>query len=473
MSFRGDLFEPKNAFKIEEKKSDVDGQSVLAKVSGTFFVPGGVSRNNRYYPPELWEKVLGDDGIKSRLSDKRMIGTISHEQSLNDQALLDGKISHIITNLEVRGDQDGFGEALILDTPAGRILNTMFRAGAKLFVSSRANGTFKQDKTEKGVPIVDPETYQLEAFDFVLDPGFLQAQPQLAESLKQLEQLGNVDKPANDKEGDIEMKNLEKLLESVTVEKNQLQGDLDTAVKEVEKLKGDLAVQTDEANHLKDEIKKYEGIEEKIKAYEEIGTVEEINKAMEIAEKELDAYKELGTSEEVKEKMEKNDELIKKYEELGDTPEEIEEALDNTLKVVDAYTELGTPEEIGEAFDRMEAQKEKEKEKEVQEKIKGLAEEIGVSEEKIKKLWDKEMTEAEIKDLFADMKKSDNKDEDKEDDDKDKDENKDDKGDKTQSLSERFKKKFNEIETKGKKGDTKADTIFKGSRGKRLIESFK
>lgn len=452
MSFKGDLFNPVT-LEFCEAKGEVDGTSILGKVRGSFFVPNGVSRNNRFYPESLWKGVCEDKEICKKLKERRMFGTISHEQSLNDQALLEGKISHIVSDLTIEGD-DGIGEALILDTPAGRILNTMLRAGAKLFVSSRANGTFKQGVTEKGVPVVDPDTYQLESFDFVMDPGFLQAQPKLVESLMELIESENLNKPAND-EGEVEMSTeLKELLESVTKEKSKLQLDLDKAIKEVETLKNENTVLTDENNHLKEESTKLEEenkeLTKTVESFKELGTAEEISKMIDVAEKELETYRELGKADEIKEKVEGLEKLIAEYKELGETPDEIKEALEKADKVVEQYKEFGTPAELEEAFSFMEAEKAKQNEAETANKIKSLAKDLSVSEEKIKKLWDKGMDENEIREFYADEEGEGND------------------GD-GGLVSERFRKKKKDLQ---ESKEDKKENPFSKSRGKRLMESF-
>ena len=156
------------------------------------------------------EKVCNNPNVRKRLEERRMFGTIGHEQKLGDCAVLDGKISHIITNIGIFNGQ-GIGEALIIDTPAGRILNTLLRAGLKIFVSSRADGSYKGE--DKGMRIVDPDTYQIEGWDFVLDPGFLQANPSLVEKFDQI--LAGSTATQNN-EGDFEME--AKLIESMAKE---------------------------------------------------------------------------------------------------------------------------------------------------------------------------------------------------------------------------------------------------------------
>jgi len=82
------------------------------------------------------------------------------------------RVSHIITGLWV--DRDGIvnGEAEILDTPRGKILQELFRSDTRVGISSRGSGTL--GKTE---PVVQDD-YKLETFDFVANPSTFGAFPE-------------------------------------------------------------------------------------------------------------------------------------------------------------------------------------------------------------------------------------------------------------------------------------------------------
>ena len=229
---------------LEEAKGNVAGKGILGKLKGTFFVLDGESRNKRFYSKSLWEKVVHDPTVHEKLEKRRMFGTISHEQPINDEALLGGKLSHIVTSLYI-DDKKGIGEAIILDTEAGRILNSCLRANAGIYVSSRARGELIGN-TENGIPKVNPDNYQLETFDIVLDPGFLAANPTISESLKKLsgkeefikettkEQTPLVDiKPIVRKESNMsESSTTEKVLEKSYLRSSELEAKLAQTQKE-------------------------------------------------------------------------------------------------------------------------------------------------------------------------------------------------------------------------------------------------
>lgn len=166
------------AFKDEVNNSR---GAILAIVKGKHFCPGGTSRNHRWYPPELWTGVKKDENFMARLKRNAVVGRVGHEPEITDEDIGEGKFSHFTRNINW---ETGDAESVIVDTPMGRNLLTCLRAGIVLFVSSRATGDYK-GKNDNGDDIMDPDTYCLERFDFVQDPGFLEAQPSLvSESLQ-------------------------------------------------------------------------------------------------------------------------------------------------------------------------------------------------------------------------------------------------------------------------------------------------
>ena len=413
MEFKQDIFEPDIQFTLEEAKGEAFGQSVLSKVRGVFFVPDGTSRNKRYYPKSLWEKALAKKDVQERLEAKRMFGTIGHDQLINDAAILDGKISHIVTNLEIDNNGQGIGEALILDTPAGRGLNTLLKAGSKLFVSSRALGRFKGEKD--GLPVVDENSYQLQTFDFVIDPGFLEAHPNLKEALEsELEDINNFDENTllhnNDKKlGEGEMKDNE-LAQHIIDENSKLKKDITTAVEENSSLKDQLAVANNEIENLKEDSSEMETVKEELASYKELGTVEEIKKVIEekeSAEKLVQEFKAIDTDvdltpEAVIEAIDSAHAFISEYKKIG-SPKGITETLETLAEFKDKVLEYGTLDELEEMYDFTKNLVEKNKEDQKNESIKKLAKELGVSEEKISKVYGK-LTEEEIRETFSDLK---------------------------------------------------------------------
>jgi hypothetical protein len=170
-------------------EDQVDGVHVLARVVGPFFAIDGRSQNNRYYSKQLWERVIKDDGVKDRLKRKKVFGTIGHDQDIDDKALREGKVSHVLSKMWIdEPSQVGMGEVYVLNTDTGRRLNTYLRAGAELPVSSRAYGKYR-GKTSDGAQIVDEGSYKFETCDFVQLPGIAHAVPKLVENMQDDEEV--------------------------------------------------------------------------------------------------------------------------------------------------------------------------------------------------------------------------------------------------------------------------------------------
>jgi hypothetical protein len=163
---------------VEAKEKKRPG--VLAVVEGTFFVADKPSRNGRIYPRELWENVLSSSDLKRMLQNRLLFGTVGHVEEQLDDLIREGKVSHVVTDLKIMPDGRGWGRAEILDTPVGRVLKMLLESGSKLAVSSKAYGEY-EGQTGEGYWRVSPSSFLLERFDFVVDPGFLEAQPQVKE----------------------------------------------------------------------------------------------------------------------------------------------------------------------------------------------------------------------------------------------------------------------------------------------------
>jgi hypothetical protein len=149
-------------------------------VEGTFFVADKPSRNGRVYPRGLWENVLSSAEFNRILNSRLLFGTVGHAEEQLDDLIRDGKISHVVTEIHILPDGRGVGKADILDTPVGRVLKTLFESGSKLSVSSKAYGDY-EGQTSEGHWQVSSQNFILERFDFVVDPGFLEAQPTVKE----------------------------------------------------------------------------------------------------------------------------------------------------------------------------------------------------------------------------------------------------------------------------------------------------
>lgn len=154
---------------------------VLATVQGVFAEYGKKNRNNRFYSKRVWENTLSKPEVQSALAGKRMYMELDHPEEYLEIKI--DKTAACVTDLHIdEATSTVQGTLKVLDTPAGRILNTLIRFGSVLGVSSRASG----DLDEAGN--VDPDTYDFVTFDVVTDPSNSGAHPTLVESVQPGEQ---------------------------------------------------------------------------------------------------------------------------------------------------------------------------------------------------------------------------------------------------------------------------------------------
>lgn len=166
---------------ISEGKEKASPYKILGKACGCFAPIGEFSRNHRLYSDDLWPTVLQNEAFSQRLARREVFGCLGHaDKMVDDKDIQEGKVSHIVTCLDVREDMNGkpylYGELEILDTPAGRILEAMYKGGANLYVSSRAAGKLIPVPGQS-YSMVRPDQYHVHCFDVVARPGFLQARP--------------------------------------------------------------------------------------------------------------------------------------------------------------------------------------------------------------------------------------------------------------------------------------------------------
>jgi hypothetical protein len=126
------------------------------------------NRNSRLYSRKLIQKkIVESDYTKEMLKNKTLYGEVGHPNGRFNISILDA--SHCITELKMGKDGVLYGKADILDTPSGRVIDTLIEYGSRIGVSCRAAGT----TTKEGDKIrVNEDDYVYFTHDFVPDPGF-------------------------------------------------------------------------------------------------------------------------------------------------------------------------------------------------------------------------------------------------------------------------------------------------------------
>lgn len=144
-------------------------------VRGVFQRADTKNANGRIYSSSLWERVLNDPKLNEALEGRRMLGEVEHPK---EGATSLNRVSHIVTKIERKGDEI-IGEAEVLNTPSGQIIQELFRSGVPVGISSRGRGT---SINRNGVEYVDENNFHLDTFDFVYKPSTPGAYPDLQES---------------------------------------------------------------------------------------------------------------------------------------------------------------------------------------------------------------------------------------------------------------------------------------------------
>jgi len=153
-------------------------EGVIGTAISTLSFLDGVSRNKRFYPSKCVREAVSNKVFQDRLKNRAIVGTIGHADKMVDEDDWNRDlISHRVSNISIdENKQAVVGQIEILDTGAGKKLLNMFKLGYPVYVSSRGAGKVA-GKTYEGLDIVDK--LHIHCWDVVLDPGFLQAKPEL------------------------------------------------------------------------------------------------------------------------------------------------------------------------------------------------------------------------------------------------------------------------------------------------------
>ena len=118
---------------VTEARKDGEKNYVI---EGVFMQAEQKNRNGRIYEKKILESAV-DKYVKEQVSAGRAVGELNHPDG--PTVNLD-KVSHKITNMEFQGN-DVIGQASILKTPMGKIVEGLLEGGVQLGVSSRGMGT--------------------------------------------------------------------------------------------------------------------------------------------------------------------------------------------------------------------------------------------------------------------------------------------------------------------------------------------
>lgn len=206
-------------------KFDNKGGSILGVLEGPvadFIHP---TRNGRLYGEQLWENVQHNEIVKEQIANGGILGELDHPKDRDD--ICTEKVAIRMAELPVK-KEDGkyYGKFDILDTPCGRIVYTLAKAGFKLGVSSRGNGDYDEYTGE-----VDPDSYDFVCFDVVTLPAVKEARMNLVtESLEENSKIKKFKKLLNEqlsKESEENKRLMEDTVRNVFKTKKEMEENLD------------------------------------------------------------------------------------------------------------------------------------------------------------------------------------------------------------------------------------------------------
>ena len=120
-----------------------------------------LNQNGRIYPKSILEREIMN--YQKLIKENRALGECDHP----DSSVVELKnVSHIVKEAFMQGD-DVYGTIEILDTPSGKIIQSLIESGVTLGISSRGVGS----TSTKGNTQVVQDDFQLICFDMVSEPS--------------------------------------------------------------------------------------------------------------------------------------------------------------------------------------------------------------------------------------------------------------------------------------------------------------
>jgi hypothetical protein len=150
--------------------------SISESSGASYGVPGGVvvqgvlqragakNQNGRIYPRNILEREC-KRYQQEYIDQHRALGELDHPES---SVVNLNNVSHNVLKIWWKGD-DLCGAVQILETPSGKILKELFKAGITLGISSRGLGSVKELRSEGVVEV--QEDFELICWDFVSNPS--------------------------------------------------------------------------------------------------------------------------------------------------------------------------------------------------------------------------------------------------------------------------------------------------------------
>ena len=144
----------------EEEKRRVREEGVVF-LSGLMQEAGVLNGNGRVYEYDTLVREVNN--YKRVVQERRALGELDHP---DDSVINLKNASHLVVDIWNEGKKV-YGKIEVLDTPSGRILKDLIKAGVKLGISSRGLGSLKKSGNKNIVQ----DDFQLICFDMVSEPS--------------------------------------------------------------------------------------------------------------------------------------------------------------------------------------------------------------------------------------------------------------------------------------------------------------
>lgn len=143
---------------ITESKEQNGGKILM---NGILQKADTLNQNGRVYPAPILDREVRN--YQKFIQENRALGELDHP----DSSVVELKnASHIVRDANMR-DGVCYGTVEILDTPSGKILQSLIESGVTLGISSRGVGSTQRD----GDHDVVQDDFQLICWDFVSEPS--------------------------------------------------------------------------------------------------------------------------------------------------------------------------------------------------------------------------------------------------------------------------------------------------------------
>lgn len=174
---------------IKESR-DLNGGKLVLR--GVMQRADAVNQNGRIYPRHVLQREM--ENYQKFINERRALGELDHPTAsvINLQ-----NVSHLVT--EARWDGDAVvGSIELLDTPMGKIAQSLVESGVKLGISSRGVGTTSQ----QGDYDLVEDDFMLLCYDLVSEPStsgaFMLKEHKVNDALGQLSKSDRVNRVLTD-----------------------------------------------------------------------------------------------------------------------------------------------------------------------------------------------------------------------------------------------------------------------------------